>query len=167
MAYLRDLRTVIKTRGSQNIVYVDEAGFEPETYRPHAWGVRGKLVYGERSGQKRPRKSVIAAHRKNEFIAPMVFTGTADTLLVNAWFKQILCPELRPNSTIIFDNARFHNKAQLIQIAKQNGHHILFLPPYSPDFNPIEQDFGTLKKIRQFAPSNVSIESIIKMYKNY
>ena len=50
-----------------------------------------------------------------------------------------------PNSTLIFDNAAFHNKSDLEAIAHQHGHHILFLPPYSPDLNPIEHDFANLK----------------------
>ena len=44
---------------------------------------------------------------------------------------------------------------------------MLFLPPYSPDFNPIEQDFAIIKKRRQFAPKGTTLESIIKMYENY
>jgi len=167
MRYLQALRAAIAEHGAQNIVYVDESGFEPNSFRPHGWGERGKIVFGERSGHRRPRTSVIAAHRKNVFIAPMIFKGTANGELVNAWFEQMLIPKLRPNSTIIFDNAAFHNKAQLTQIAHKYGQNILFLPPYSPDFNPIEKDFGNIKKIRQFACPNTPIEEIIKSYKNY
>ncbi len=148
-------------------MYVDEAGFTSEAVRIHAWAKRGARVCGEHSSQKRPRISVIAAHRKNSFLAPMMFTGTADTALVNAWFEKMLIRELRPNSTIIFDNAAFHNKIQLTQMAQKHGHHILFLPPYSPDFNPIEQDFANIKKIRQFSPPNTLIENIIKSYNYY
>ena len=81
MIYLRTLCQIIAKNGSKNIVYVDETGFEPDTYRPNArgkrenWGKRGKVIFGERSGQSRPCTSLIAAHRKNTFIAPMIFTG--------------------------------------------------------------------------------------------
>ena len=68
---------------------------------------------------------------------------------------------------IIFDNAAFHKKKDLEAIATEHGHHILFLPPYSPDFSPIENDFANLKKRRQYAPPNTSIASIIKSYGNY
>jgi putative transposase len=166
MAYLRELRQIIAKNGSKNIVYVDETGFEPHSYRPYAWGKRGKIIFGDRSGLSRPRTSLIAAHRKNTFIAPMIFTGTADTELVNTWVEQVLIKELRPHSTLIFDNARFHSKTQLMQIAQKHGHEVLFLPPYSPDFNPIEQDFANIKKQRQMAELNTPIEDIIKTY-NY
>lgn len=164
IAYLRELRQIIAKNGSKNIVYVDETGFEPHTYRPHAWGKRGKIVFGERSGHSRPRTSLIAAHRKNTFIAPMLFEGTADAELVNMWIETMLLPELLPHSTLIFDNARFHNKAQITKIVEKYHHTVLFLPPYSPDFNPIEQDFANIKKQRQMAELNTTIDEIVKTY---
>jgi len=167
MNYLRNLRQVIAERGSQDIVYVDESGFEASAYQPYGWAERGKRVYAERSGNRRPRLSVIAARRGKEWLAPMTFSGTAHTALVNQWFEKMLCKELRKNSTVIWDNARFHSKTHLPRIAARQGHHILFLPPYSPDFNPIENDFATLKKYRQNATTETPINDIIKMYRNY
>ena len=61
----------------------------------------------------------------------------------------MLCKELPPDSTPIWDNAAFHKQTDLEAIARENGHHTLFLPPYSPDFSRIEPDFANLKKIRQ------------------
>ncbi len=96
----------------------------------------------------------------------MRFSGTTDAALVNAWLRHMLCKELRPHSTLIFDNAAFHKKKDLEAIAQENGHQVLFLPPYSPDLNPIEHDFANLKKRRQFAPSNTSLADLIKSYGN-
>ena len=56
-------------------------------------------------------------------------------------------PSLPPQSVLIFDNARFHHSAQATEIAAAAGQQVLFLPPYSPDFNKIEHDFAALKKI--------------------
>jgi putative transposase len=91
----------------------------------------------------------------------------ADTDLVNRWFDQMLGKTLRPNSTIVFDNAALHKKKDLEAIAHQPGHHILFLPPYSPDFSPVEHDFANIKKIRQYAQPISSLDAIIKSYGNY
>jgi transposase len=79
----------------------------------------------------------------------MIFSGAANALLVNRWFEEMLLEELRPGSTIIWNNAAFHKNADLQSIAQKDGHFILFLPPYSPDFNPIGSDFANLKKYRQ------------------
>jgi len=146
---------------------MDESGFAPTTYRPYGWGKRGHKVYGERSGHRRPRTSLIAARRGKDFLAPMLFTGTANAKLVNEWVEQMLDKELRPNSTIVFDNAAFHKKKELETLAERLGHYVLFLPPYSPDFNPVENDFANLKKIRQHKPPETPLPDIIKEYGNY
>jgi len=167
MVYLQTLRRIMQMRGSNDLVYVDESGFEPTTCRRYGWGMRGEQVYDDHSGHRRPRTSLIAARRGKDFLAPMLFEGTADTDLVNDWTRHMLCKELRPNSTIIYDNAAFHKKKDLEAIAHDHGHHILFLPPYSPDFSPIENDFANLKKRRQYAPPNTPLTDIIKSYGNY
>lgn len=167
MAFLQNLRRIIAARGAQDIVYVDESGFEPDVCRRFGWSPRGQKVYGDHSGNRRPRTSLIAARRGKDFLAPMLFSGTADADLVNNWAQNMLCKELRPDSTIIWDNAAFHKKQDLEAIAHEGGHHILFLPPYSPDFNPIEQDFAIIKKIRQYSPPNTSLANLIRSYGNY
>lgn len=62
------------------------------------------------------------------------------------WFSNQLLPELPENSVIIMDNARFHRKSQLKVILSGTGHRLLFLPPYSPDLNPIEKYWAMLKR---------------------
>jgi len=124
-------------------------------------------VYGEHSGNRRPRESLIAARRGKDFLAPMLFPGTANTQLVNEWTEHMLIRELRPNSTLIFDNAAFHKKNDLEEIALKYGHHILFLPPYSPDFNRIESDFANIKKRRQYAKPILPLADIVRQYGNY
>ena len=104
-----------------------------------------------------PRTSLIAARRGKTLLAPFLFQGTAHAQWVNAWTRAMLCKELRPGSTLIWDNASFHRKKDLEAIAAEQGHFILFLPPYSPDLNPIENDFANLKKRRQFAPQYPSV----------
>jgi DDE superfamily endonuclease len=75
-----------------------------------------------------------------------------------------LFPELEPESTLIMDNAAFHKKKQVAEIAQIYGQYVLFLPPYSPDFNPIEQDFANIKKIRAYANPEKTLDEIIKSY---
>jgi hypothetical protein len=120
--------------------YVDESGFEANIYRPHAWSKRGQKYYGERSAQRGTRTSLIAAKRGKQLLAPVLFQGCTNALWFNQWLEQHLLPELKPNSTLILDNAPFHRKDDVFRIAEQAGHKVLFLPPYSPDFNLIEQD---------------------------
>lgn len=74
----------------------------------------------------------------------------------------MLRKELHPHSTLIFDNATFHKKKDLAAIAQEQGHHVLFLPPYSPDLNRIERDFANIKKQWQYAPPGTSLDTIIE-----
>lgn len=140
--------------GSQNIVYFDESGFTAKSYRPHGWAKIGQKVFGKISGNNRKSTNLIMAQREKEWLAPMLFTGTCNTETVNQWIEKMLLPELTQPSVIVMDNARFHNKEQIQKILQKEGHILLPLPKYSPDFNPIEQSFATIKKRRQFADNN-------------
>lgn len=145
------------------MVYLDETGFAPSTYRPYAWGPRGAKVYGERSGERRPRTSLIAAKWGKKLLAPVLFQGTTTGIWFNQWLTEHLFPELPPNATLIMDNAAFHKKPETRAIIEQSPFELLYLPPYSPDFNPIEQDFAGMKKRRQYAPPDTPLEVIINM----
>jgi transposase len=162
--YLRALRKIVSERGAKNIVYLDESGFEPSSQRNYGWAIRGKKVYGERSGNARPRTSLIAGKRGKKMLAPVLFQGSTDAIWFNSWLEKHLFKELLPQSTIIMDNAAFHKKKDIYEIASKYGHYALFLPPYSPDFNPIEQDFANIKKIRSYAKQNTKFDDIIKSY---
>jgi len=161
MWFLRSLREAIKTYGSRNIVYFDESGFEREAYRPHGWALRGKKVHGHISGNNRKSDNLIMAQRGKEWLAPMLFKGSCRTEVVNAWLSTLLLKELSEPSLIIMDNARFHNKENMREIVEKEGHAILPLPRYSPDFNPIEQSFATIKKRRRFSKISDCLESIL------
>jgi len=95
-----------------------------------------------------------------------LFQVSINFALFNHWLEHHLLIELQKPSILILDNARFHKKDDVIQIAEKAGHTILFLLPYSPDFNPIEQDFATIKKIRIYAPLGTTLDSIIQSYGN-
>lgn len=102
------------------------------------------------SGKRYARESFIAGQIQNKIIAPFCYTGTCDSGLFNFWLENILLPALGPGYTIIMDNAAFH-KSELTKILlEDSGCQLLFLPPYSPDFNPIEKFWANFKaKIRK------------------
>jgi len=67
--------------------------------------------------------------------------------LFNVWLKDFLIPELKPGQVVIMDNASFHKSQESQELIKKAGCRILFLPPYSPDLNPIEKFWANFKKI--------------------
>jgi putative transposase len=161
MAFLRELRRLIPIYGSENIVYIDESGFRKHAYRTHGWAPRGEKIYGDVSGNNRKCTNLIMAQRRKKWLAPMLFDFSCDSLVVNAWLEERLMPLLEKPSVIIMDNAPFHKKKEIAVILERCGHILLPLPPYSPDFNPIEQTFGVLKRKRDYAPPDTQIGDII------
>jgi len=167
MAYFRRLRQIIRERGAHSLVYLDESGFEARTYRPYGWARKGQQVYGERSGNARPRTSLIAAQCGHTLLAPVLFKGATNAAWFNHWLKHCLFPQLPANATLIMDNATFHKTAPTRKIIEQSPYHLLYLPKYSPDLNPIEHVFANLKKRRQHAPQGTSLDELVRTYENY
>ena len=82
-----------------------------------------------------------------DFIAPFTFQGGCNANVFNTWLEKILLPELPPGSTIIMDNAAFHKSPKTRELIENVGCYLLFLPTYSPDFNPIEHCWHKIKSI--------------------
>lgn len=119
-------------------------------HREYARGLRGKKVFGEVSGKRFARQSVISALFKGKFLSPMCFEGTCDTKLFNVWLEQVLVPKLKPGQVLILDNASFHKSTESKKLVEAAGCKLMFLPPYSPDLNPIEKYWANMKiKVRE------------------
>lgn len=80
-------------------------------------------------------------------LAPFCYKGTCDHSLVNFWLEYFLLPALGPGYTLVMDNAAFHKTEKTRRIIEQAQCSLLFLPPYSPDLNPIEKLWARLKAI--------------------
>lgn len=158
--FLRELRRLIRQHGSENVVYVDETGFKEEAVRTSGWALRGEKIYCDVPGRRSAVTNLIMGIRGKEWLAPMVFKRSCIAQTVNAWLEQGLVKELQHPSVIVMDNAPFHSKTQITTILEKYGHTPLFLPPYSPDFNPIEKVFATIKKRRLQKP-NLKLEKFI------
>lgn len=143
-------------------MYVDETEIDQYLYRPYARSARGRPVLGKVSGKKYKRTSIVAGLYNKKIVAPLQYSGTMDSMLFEFWFETILLPCLEAGSVIVMDNARFHRKSVLTELASQVECHVLFLPPYSPDLNPIENFWAWLKaRLRNILPSFDSLDDAI------
>ena len=142
MEFLERLNTI----PPQSLVYVDECGIDQYLYREYAYSPRGQKVVAHISGKKFKRTNIVAGICQGKWVAPMEYSGTTDRLLFEHWFENILLKEVSPGSVIVLDNATFHKKSVLHELARRRCCHVLFLPPYSPDLNPIEKKWAWLKK---------------------
>ena len=98
---------------------------------------------------------MIAALRLEGLGAPAVFDGPIDSPTFLAYVEQVLVPTLRPGDVVVLDNLAAHKQPEVRTLIEQAGALVRFLPPYSPDFNPIELAFAKLKVfLRTTRPRN-------------
>lgn len=136
----------IKGIPSEKIVYIDETGIDTFLYREYGYAPRGQRVYSHISGRKYKRVGIVAGWMNKQIVAPLEYEGTMDGSLFEEWFTKHLLPAVGANAVIVMDNASFHRKKRLIDIAINFGCKIIFLPPYSPELNPIENFWSRLKR---------------------
>jgi transposase len=110
---------------------------------------------GERTGKRRARVSVIGAIRQNKLMGLMTFTGTCDRHLFEGWANLCFLDHVNAGDVVILDNARIHKSQDFVAQIEAKGASVLWLPPYSPDKNPIEKTWGTLKKAFRYVKQKV------------
>ena len=131
------------------LIYVDESGFALDMPRTHGYSNKGKRCYGSHNWNAKGRMNVLGAMNGSELIACGICEYNIDTDVFNTWVENILIPDLPKNSVIIMDNASFHKSQKTKELIQNNGHVLEYLPPYSPDLNPIEHKWAQAKAVRR------------------
>ncbi len=126
-------------------MYVDECGFDSALIREYGRCLKSQRLLGERSGKRFARTSIIAGLWQNKPVAPMYFEGYCNTEVVWTWVKEVFIPESKPGMVLVMDNASFHKSPRITELFTGAGVNLVFLPPYSPDLNPIEQFWAKMK----------------------
>jgi transposase len=129
------------------LVFVDETGLDTAMVRRYGWGDRGARVRGAVPQGHWHTSTFVAALRQRGLIAPMVSRGPMDGALFKAYVREFLCPTLAPGDIVVWDNLSSHQVAGVREAIEAVGAILKPLPPYSPDFNPIEQLFAKLKAL--------------------
>lgn len=131
----------------ERLVFLDESGATTQMTR--TWG---RAPRGQRVGEATPQGhwkilTILAALTTRGLRAPMTIPEATDGDIFLAYVEQVLCPELRPGDVVVMDNLSAHKVAGVRQRIEAVGAKLLYLPPYSPDLNPIEQAWSKLKQI--------------------
>jgi transposase len=126
-------------------VFVDESGVTTDLLRLYARSLRGTRIADHTPCSHWQTHTVVAALRPTELTATAVFDGPIDNITFLAYVEQVLVPTLRRGDVVVLDNLAAHKQLDVRRAIEQVGAFLRFLPPYSPDFNPIEQAFAKLK----------------------
>ena len=140
----------------QSLVFIDESGLSTKMARLRGWAPKGQRCRAAIPHGHWKTVTFVGGLTLAGFIAPMLLDGPMDGEVFRAWCEQMLAPALRPGDIVIMDNLAAHKVAGVRQAIEARQATLLYLPPYSPDLNPIENAFAKLKAhIRKAAARTV------------
>jgi len=146
------LRTIRRTPRDR-LVFLDESGVHLAMHRTHTWVKRG-TEYVERVPMNWGRTlTLLGAMRLTGWVVLQTMFATANADRFVAWLRRQLLPKLRRGDVLVMDNLRAHHDARVVVLCRRHGVRVRYLPPYSPDLNPIEPGWALQKQhVRKHAP---------------
>lgn len=133
------------------MVFIDETWAKTNMAPIRGWAARGQRLQAQVPHGHWKTLTLIAALRCDRIDAPCVFDGPINGRSFAAYVEQVLVPTLQPGDIVILDNLGSHKGQPVRAAIRRAGARLFFLPPYSPDLNPIEQVFAKLKQLMRAA----------------
>ncbi len=128
-------------------MYVDESGMNDNDFCPYAYSAIGTRYYEAHPGHYTKRISMIGGLCNKIFMAPFMFEGYCNTTVFELYIGNVLVPKLEIGMIVVIDNASFHKSTRIKSLIENAGAKLVYLPPYSPDLNPIEHYWHKIKTI--------------------
>lgn len=136
-----------------DLVFIDETGVNLAMARLYARAFQGQRAYSTRPQHRGKNQTMIGAIAAKGIIAALTFEGGTDGLAFRTFVQQVLVPNLWKGACVVMDNFSSHKVEGIAEAITNVGASLVYLPPYSPDFNPIEQCWSKVKSIlRTLAP---------------
>jgi transposase len=136
----------------KRLVFVDETWAKTNMAPLRGWSPKGQRLNAKVPYGHWKTMTFIAALRCDRIDAPFVFDQPINGASFTQWVEEELCPTLGPGDIVVLDNLSSHKKPAVRTAIRARGARLLFLPPYSPDLNPIEQVFAKLKHLMRKRP---------------
>lgn len=133
----------------------------------YGWCLVGQRFHALKAGRRQGRINMIAAYCQQQLMAPFTVEGSCNRVVFKTWVEQCLVPMLRQGQVVILDNAAFHHGGRIAALLESAGCRLLYLPPYSPDFNRIEHCWAWSKsrirrQLSQAASLREAMELVLK-----
>jgi len=138
-------RAVQKSLDPKHLVFIDETWIKTNMAPLRGWGFKGKRLRGFAPHGHWRTLTFLGALRHDRFTAPCVFDGPINGECFRAYVEQQLAPALSPGDIVVMDNLGSHKSRAIRAAIRAAGARLWYLPPYSPDLNPIEQAFAKVK----------------------
>ena len=129
----------------RKLVFIDETGFRTNMVRQYGRAPRGQRLVAHAPYGHWKTTTFVAALRHDRLTAPMVLDGAMNGCVFLQYVQQVLAPTLAPGDIVVMDNLSSHKAAGVRQAIEKAKAKVVYLPPYSPDFNPIEMVYSKLK----------------------
>ena len=136
-----------KTVNPQKLVFIDESGVNTGMTRLYGRALKNERVLDAVPDVRFARTTVLSSVRMDGTIVPCVFDDALNGDIFKEYIKQFLIPTLKPGDIIVMDNLSSHKVNGVVDMIEAVGAKVKFLPPYSPDFNPIELMWSKMKAI--------------------
>ena len=134
-------------KAAERLVFIDETSLNTKMVKTTGWSPVGQRLIDHSPFGHWHTQTFIAALRHDGLTAPWVIDGPINRQLFNTYVETQLMPTLKPGDIVILDNLSSHKSTEAAEMLKSIGAWFLFLPPYSPDLNPIEMAFSKLKAL--------------------
>ena len=139
------------TLADKRLIFLDETGVTTNMVRRYGRAPRGQRVRGYAPAGHWKITTFIAGLSREGLVAPFVIDRPMNQEIFTQYVRQFLVPELDSGDIVVLDNLSSHKGSEAAALVEACGATLLFLPPYSPDFNPIEMAFAKLKQMLRIA----------------
>ena len=136
---------------ARSLVFVDEMGTNISLSPLYGWSKKGERAYCSVPRNRGPNTTLLSSMSMEGMGTSLAVEGATNREVFETYVEQILAPTLRRGQVVVMDNLTAHKGERVRELIERQGCELLYLPPYSPDFNPIEEAFAKIKSLMRKA----------------
>jgi transposase len=136
---------------AERLVFVDEMGTNISLSPLYSWSRKGERAFGSAPRNWGKNVTLLASITRKGLGPCLAVEGATRREVFEAYLEHVLAPTLKPGQIVVMDNLSAHKGERVRELIEQRGCELVYLPPYSPDFNPIEQAFSKVKDLMRRA----------------
>ena len=132
---------------AKRLVFVDEMGSNTSLHELYAYSPKGERAYCSVARNRGKNTTLLSSMSLSGMGPSMVVEGSVNGAVFEGYLREVLVPALKEGDVVVMDNLSAHKSERVGEMIEGAGAEVLYLPPYSPDFNPIEEAFSKIKNL--------------------